>query len=188
MARVTENDFFDAALATLSECGFPFVTAAGLCQRLGVTRGSFYHHFDSFDDFIGGLMSYWRRTYTEDLVTRARAAEGSLIERLRAHVRLAASLPHDAEIALRAWGTVNSEVHDALHQVDELRVVGLASTLEEYGLAPAVASRYSRLSIAALVGAQMTRDPLTEEYLDDILAMLQRDIASEVKPAHAPLH
>jgi AcrR family transcriptional regulator len=180
VARVVREDFFASAFATLAEEGFPSVTAAGLCQRLGVTRGSFYHHFDSFDDFITGLISYWRRTYTEDLVAQARETSSSLMELLSACVHAAAALPHDTEIALRAWGTVNAEVHDAIHQVDELRVAALTDAIAEYGLSKAIARGYSRLSLAGLVGAQMTQTPLTEHYLNDIFGVLQRDLADEV--------
>jgi AcrR family transcriptional regulator len=179
VARVVREDFFVSAFATLAEQGFPSVTAAGLCLGLGVTRGSFYHHFDSFDDFITGLIDYWRQMYTEDLVAQARESSGSLMELLRNCVRLAAALPHDTEIALRAWGTVNVKVHEAVHRVDELRVTELTDAMAQYGLPASVAHKYSRLSLAGLVGAQMTKTPLTEDYLNDIFALLQRDLAGE---------
>lgn len=180
MARVTREDFFTSAFAVLAESGFPSVTAASLCQRLGVTRGSFYHHFDSFDDFLTDLCAYWRLMYTDNLVAQVREAGGPLLEQLRTSVHLAASLPHDTEIGLRAWGAINPKIHDALHEVDELRAAGLAASLREFGLAPDRASRYSRLSLAALVGAQMMKAPLTEEYLNDILGLVQQGIAEEL--------
>jgi hypothetical protein len=103
-----------------------------------------------------------------------------VVDQLRAHLRLAASLPHGAEIALRAWGTVNPAVQAAVHEVDELRVAGLAGALVEYGLEPALAARYSRLTLAALTGAQLTMTPVTEEHLSDLLGLLLRDIADEL--------
>jgi AcrR family transcriptional regulator len=189
MPRVSRENFFATAFSVLAERGFPSVTAAGLCEQLGVTRGSFYHHFESFDDFIDDLIAYWRRTYTEDFVAQVRRADRPLLEHLRMCVKLAASLPHDAEIGLRAWGSVNPRIDLALHEVDELRIAGLAAALEDHGLTATVAGRYARLSLSALIGAQMTRATVTEEYLDDLMALLQRDIADELasggKPAKA---
>jgi AcrR family transcriptional regulator len=180
VARVTAEDFYAAALTELAHHGFVSVTAARLCQQLGVTRGSFYHHFTSFEDFINGLMSYWQNTYTDDLVAQARNVQGSLMRQLRSQVQLAASLPHTAEVALRAWATVNADIHAALHQVDERRVDGLSQSLEQFGLTSSSARKYARLSLAALIGAQMTQQPLTEEHLADMFAILQRDITNEL--------
>jgi len=182
MARVTRESFFTAAFALLAQEGFPGVTAAGLCQRLGVTRGSFYHHFGSFEIFIKDLTAHWQRLYTDNLVAMAQEERGPLGEQLHAFVHMAASLPHEVEIALRVWGTMNHEVREAVAHVDQLRIVGLADALTANGFERVVAQQYSRLSIAALIGAQLSVTPLTEDYLNELLEPLQSDL-EELNPA-----
>jgi len=74
------------------------------------------------------------------------------------------------------WGTMNPEVREAVAHVDQLRIVGLADALTANGFEQAVAQQYSRLSIAALIGAQLSVTSLTEDYLNELLEPLQSDL------------
>ena len=107
--RRTRRDFFNAAFELLEESGFPALTASAMCGRLGVSRGSFYHHFDTFESFVAELLADWETRCSRDLITRAEAVT-DLERRLNYHVELAADLPHGAEAALRAWASVEPVV------------------------------------------------------------------------------
>jgi AcrR family transcriptional regulator len=52
---VDPEDYFHAALDILTDFGPESLTAARLCERLNVTKGSFYHHFQGMDDFVESL-------------------------------------------------------------------------------------------------------------------------------------
>src|SRR3954462_10209781 len=54
-AKVSQEDFFPAALAIVAERGLPAVTAASISQRLKSPTGSFYHRFASRDVLLGEL-------------------------------------------------------------------------------------------------------------------------------------
>ncbi len=181
MARVTRNDFFEAALKTLREQDFLAVSAVGLCRDLDVTRGSFYHHFESLDDFVAALMTYWRETYTEALFAQMGGLQDQLSDQLRRNVHMAAQLPHKAEAALRAWATVNCDVQKTLNQVDEMRRSTLVDVLLRYGISDVIATRYACVSMAAIVGAQMVEDSLTEDRLNEILHGLHHYLMAEYK-------
>ena len=43
--RLTRQGWIDAAIRQLVEAGIGAVSVEQLATRLGVTRGSFYHHF-----------------------------------------------------------------------------------------------------------------------------------------------
>lgn len=175
-SRRTRRDFFNAAFELLEESGFPALTASALCDRLGVTRGSFYHHFDTFDSFVAELLADWETRYSRDLISRAEAVT-DLDRRLSYHVELAADLPHGAEAALRAWGSVEPVVAAAQRRVDQLRFESLAGLLRSHGIQEAEAEIYSTIALNTLIGLQMTQRPMDAGRLADLYGHLTRLLA-----------
>jgi len=173
--RRTPHDYFALGLDLLQTEGFPALTAAGLCDRMGVTRGSFYHHFASFEDFVDRLMGYWEERYTTDLVAMVEALEGEQAQR-QLQLRFAQLLPHGAEAAFRVWAGVNERVAAGLRRVDEHRRTSTADFLRRHGLSADEADVYADLSLASLVGLQMLDRPADLERLDRVLSEIQRQI------------
>ena len=68
MERLTQDDYFREALAVLDEFGSDALTIAVLCDRLDVTKGSFYHHFGGMPGFITQLLEYWEREHSVRLI------------------------------------------------------------------------------------------------------------------------
>src|SRR6185312_7620544 len=50
----------DAAIEVLVERGWAAVTAIEVCNRAGVTRGAFHHHYDSLPELLADAL---RRLY-----------------------------------------------------------------------------------------------------------------------------
>ncbi len=172
-SRRTRRDFFDAAFELLEDSGFPALTASALCGRLGVSRGSFYHHFDTFESFVAEFLADWETRYSRDLITRAETVT-DLNRRLNYHVELAAELPHGAEAALRAWGSVQPVVAAAQRRVDQLRFDSLASLLRSHGVPKAEAEIYTTIALNTLIGLQMTQRPVDAGSLTDLYSHLER--------------
>lgn len=161
--RLTAADYCDEAMRVLEESGFQALTAAGLCARLGATRGSFYHHFENFDDFVDQFLSYWVQRYSRDLI--ARSESNDLWSQIDVQAELAIGLPHAAEAALRAWGTVNPRVAEAQRSVDEMRRQGVAASLKRHGVPEPQAETCAAIAIATLAGMQVTQRPLDRSAL-----------------------
>jgi AcrR family transcriptional regulator len=172
-SRRTRRDFFDAAFELLEESGFPALTASALCDRLGVSRGSFYHHFDTFESFVAKLLADWETRYSRDLITRAETVT-DLDRRLNYHVELAAELPHGAEAALRAWGSVEPVVAAAQRRVDQLRFDSLVGLLRTHGIQEDEAEIYSTIALNTLIGLQLTQRPIDAGRLADLYGHLTR--------------
>lgn len=182
--RHAATDYFAEAMTVLQESGFPALTAAGLCSRMGVTRGSFYHHFASFDDFVDKLMVYWEDHYSRELI--ARSLSSDLRSQMNMQAEFAIGLPHAAEAALRAWGTINPRVAAAQRRVDRLRHEGFADSLRQHGVPRKQADAYATLAIAALAGIQLTQHPVEPGALravyDELVTVLDKGI-----PASGPI-
>ena len=56
--------FFQAGFDVLAESGYGGLKLASVCNRLGVTSGSFYHHFASWSEYTRQLVTDWRDRMT----------------------------------------------------------------------------------------------------------------------------
>ena len=99
---LTPAHYFEAALDVIAGDGVEAVTIARLCERLGVTIGSFYHHFKGSTQFLQAFYGWWEAEHAFRLADRARQ-EPDPVARLALLKRLSAGLPHRAEAAIRCW-------------------------------------------------------------------------------------
>jgi AcrR family transcriptional regulator len=59
VTRLTVDDWLAAGLEVLGQEGIAGVKVPRLCERLGVTKGSFYWHFEHLDAFLTELARRW---------------------------------------------------------------------------------------------------------------------------------
>ena len=150
---LTRAHYFEAALEVIASEGVEALTIATLCQRLGVTIGSFYHHFKGSEAFLQAFYGWWEAEHAFDLAERARQ-EGDPIARLALLKRVAAGLPHRAEAAIRAWSRSHPDAAAAQSRVDEARIEVIVDTLRELGLAPSRAKTLAVMAVGVLAGTQ----------------------------------
>jgi AcrR family transcriptional regulator len=177
-APKSAEDFFAAALELLERYGFPSVTTVALCSRLGVTRGSFYHHFSDLDDFVERLLGYWEDRFTR----RATAAVEALIdvaEQRRLQLNLAGELPHGAEAAIRAWSLVSPRVAVVQRRVDDFRISSTVDHLRRQGLSSRDAQIYADLAVSCLIGLQLLDAPVDRARVRRAIAEIQAQIDSK---------
>jgi AcrR family transcriptional regulator len=148
-----ERDYFAAGLAILAEGGLGAVTIARLCEALGVTKGSFYHHFRNVEDYKTRLLSHWAIEREREVVAAA-AAVGDPYDRLDVLIELSIGLPHEAEVAIRSWARTDDRAWAMRELVDAARERTVREAFLGIGVDPVVAEEFGRLAVAVLVGAQ----------------------------------
>ncbi len=162
--QLTPTAYFEAAMSILRSEGYEGLTIQSMCNRLGVTKGSFYHHFEGMGGFVAGLMEYWEKVQTTGLFD---AAEAEVSSRQRSQAILAASLEldHRAERAIRVWSTANERVATTLRRVDTAREERVRRIWESDGLDPESARVAARMGLAIVIGFQ---NSTTDLGLDDL--------------------
>ena len=68
--RTTREAWIEAGLSALADGGPDAVRVDVLAQKLGVTRGGFYHQFESRPAFLDALLDTWEHRSTEDVRQR----------------------------------------------------------------------------------------------------------------------
>jgi len=87
-----KEKLLDASLSLIREQGFAATTVDDLCARAGVTKGAFFHHFESKDALGVAAVEHWSRT-TEALFLAAQYHQaGDGLGRVRAYLALRKSL------------------------------------------------------------------------------------------------
>lgn len=153
MPTATPQDYFERALRLLAREGRNGLRISRLCAAVGVTSGSFYHHFGSWDGFVSGLLEHWEREEVGRIVELVHASDDPH-ERVTLTKHLALTIPHEAETAIRAWATVDPVVEAAQRAVDRGRVQALADVLAPVVGDVAARERLAAFGIAVLAGHQ----------------------------------
>src|SRR4051812_50185194 len=118
MPPVTRHGYFEAALDVLARHGFTELNVGRLCRDLGVTSGSFYHHFGGWPGFVKQLLDHWENRQVLILRQRNFGTGGPSAD-FAELMDLTLGLPHAAEAAIRAWAMNDETVRTAQKRVDE---------------------------------------------------------------------
>ncbi|HEX3337150.1 MAG TPA: TetR/AcrR family transcriptional regulator [Jatrophihabitans sp.] len=181
MERLTAEDYFREALAVLGEYGSEAMTIAVLCERLDVTKGSFYHHFGSAPAFVDQLLAYWEAEHSERLIAISRAQPDPSL-RITTLTELGVGLPHASEAAIRAWGRSNPSVADVTARVDKRRERHLVDAISALGIDRAQARLLARIALNLLVGVQQREHPVDLKRLRQMFEELNKLIFLEADP------
>jgi AcrR family transcriptional regulator len=152
-SQVTRDDYFRAAMDVLAADGSGALKIGVLCRSLGVTTGSFYHHFGSLQTFVELLLLHWEEEQTELHVELA-AAAGQPDGALEVLTQSAIGLPHRAEAAVRAWSHLDRQVAAAQARVDRKRRAAVRGVLQRMIDDPERVERLALVGLTLLIGFQ----------------------------------
>lgn len=169
--RLSVADFCREAVALLADAGE--LTIVVLCDRLDVTKGSFYHHFTGLPDFVEQLARYWEQVEGEQL-TRLARAEPEPTLRFAVWIEFCTELPHGAEAAIREWGREHPGVAEAVERVDRRRERYVVEAVAALGADRGRARTLARIALAVLVGVQQGLEPVDQRRLRQMFEELER--------------
>ncbi|MCB0948483.1 MAG: TetR/AcrR family transcriptional regulator [Mycobacterium sp.] len=154
----SRESFFDVGLEVLSDCGYGGLKLAEVCQRLGVTTGSFYHHFANWAAYTGQLVAHWHEGMTTQVVEVARA-ESDPRKRLDRLIEVGLTLPHGAEAAIRVWSSIDPQVQTVQAAVDRQRFAAMHECALEIVGNERQAELFASWAIYLLVGYEQVTLP-----------------------------
>jgi AcrR family transcriptional regulator len=173
-------DWIEAAMDVIAEHGPKGIRIAALCDRLGVTKGSFYWHFESREDLLNAVLAEWRRRMTVDVTGRLESAgePPAMLRRALSLIRKKRPTRQGAiERSVRQWARTDAVAEGAVVEVDGLRRDFFQSVFRKAGHGEADARRRAYVAYAIMMGDSVLqetagRDVETEAYLDDVVGLL----------------
>ena len=171
--RQSKNDYYRTALELLAEGGVDALTMVTLCARLGVTTGSFYAHFGGIREFHTAFLEQWADGRVYALKEQVDKSSDPL-ERIDVLRRIAVSVNHEAESAIRGWARTNPIVADYQRRVDAARETVLTQAFVDIGIDKQEARVLARIGLTILVGTQQIEDKVDRKRLDTLLFEYQR--------------
>jgi AcrR family transcriptional regulator len=177
-----KREWLDAGLELLAAEGAPAVTIERLTGTLGVTKGSYYHHFKGAAGYKTALLEYFEARYTTRLIDTVESkGEGPAEVKLRHLLELVLDQSRDTnrldsadlEIAVRAWALQDPDVRAAQERVDTARTAYLKELCR--GLdADIDADRFAQLLYLVLIGAEQVLPPVDRRDVQAIYDLVLR--------------
>lgn len=180
-SRLSQHDYYVVAMQLLARGSHESLTIAALCDELGVSKGSFYHHFGGWSGFVNGLLESWERESTLETKEAAERID-AVGTKFRLLATLVETFPHDAEAALRVWSHTDPTVKAAVDRVDSVREE-MVTDFFALTIPKTDAGLLAELALSAMVGNQLAHRPVNTKRMRQLLNQLTKLIRAEYGPA-----
>lgn len=180
-STLSAGDWEQQALVLIAEQGIRAVAVELLARRMGVTKGSFYWHFQNRESLLEQSLIRWEKHDAANLQASLGAIEDPR-ERLRSFFRRTGreKLTHNVYSSL-CMASDHPQVEPLLERVAARRMKHIEIAFEEIGFAPTEASHRARLTYSAYLGfLQLQKQHQTpslssgefEAYMTHVIATL----------------
>ena len=130
-------DWVATAKNALIKDGIKGVKVDLLARDLGITRGSFYWHFNNRQDLLDALIDHWRHSNSKPMLEAIRRAGARGLQEDFRHVDNLWFEEHDYhpkyDAAIRDWARTDEIVANAVHDVDRIRIDAFTEMFKAYG-------------------------------------------------------
>ncbi len=170
---MTRERWITEGLTVLAADGVAGVRIDRIAARLGLTKGSFFHHFAGIGAYRRALLDAWESQALREL---GDAPPQALLAELAAGVGDLVDLR--LEVAVRAWAFQDPEAAAVLQRVDIARLAALQSVWSRIVDDPARARTAALLPHLLVIGASVALPPTSREDLESVFGLLAELIPS----------
>jgi AcrR family transcriptional regulator len=162
--RLSVDDWIQAGYAILAAEGMNALKIDRLCGQLGVTKGSFYWHFDGMPSYRTALVESWGELRDQDgrHIDDMRSIPPR--ERLSVMMTSLVSPRHwTLERAMREWARSDESVAESVRAADRRLLRAVRQAFLDYGFDQGEADVRSSATFAAGVGFLHLSDAVPDE-------------------------
>lgn len=153
--RGSEAVWLDAAYEVLTESGVEAVKVMPLAKQLGLTRTSFYWHFEDRDALLETMIKRWEMKNTGNLIRQTEAYAETITEAM--FNLFDCWLDTDLfdsrlDLAIRNWARNEPKLQARLDSADEQRAAAIATMFNKFQYSDAQANARSMTVIYTQIG------------------------------------
>jgi len=175
--RLTADDWIQAGFAVLADSGPNALRIEPLCERLHVTKGSFYWHFTDMAAYRVALVQAWGSLHDHHRRLFENMPHVGPRERLAIMMQTLVAPQHWAlERAMRLWALTDEAARASVERSDERVLRAVRQAFDDCGFAGADGDLRSLVVFAAGVGLMQSAGPtpdvpveLRDRFLDFML-------------------
>jgi len=156
--RFSRKDWTELGISALKTHGPAALTVEEMCEKARKTRGSFYFHFETVDDFLIAIATHWQTLYADEIVEQA-SGNSSRRDLLN---HLVGRLDIELESRMRQLAQMHESVGAIVHDADIKRIAFLSNLYWNSGkFEKTDAGLLARIEYAAFVGFKLVEPEIT---------------------------
>ncbi|MFF2388794.1 TetR/AcrR family transcriptional regulator [Agromyces sp. NPDC058104] len=174
----TREQWLDEGLSVLANEGAPALRIDRLAARLGVTKGSFHHHFDGAGGYKQALLAYYEQRTTaaidEGIAARGDGGTRATLQWL-SELALATGpsiRPTELDAAVRAWARTDDDARATQARIDARVIEALQAVWRPATSSDAAARTAALVPYLVSVGAAATVPPIGADELRGVYELL----------------
>jgi AcrR family transcriptional regulator len=180
----TRSDWLQAGLAAVAGDGPDGLRIDRLCRRIGVSKGSFHHHFAGAGDFKRALLAAYETLVVEALDEAieqiSAATPKDALGGLTAAITSTQSVYRpELEVAMRAWAFSDPEVRAIQERVDRRRLESLEGIWSKILDDPQAVQTAALLPYLVGIGASLIQPPTPADDLKRVYELLLRFVPDQ---------
>jgi AcrR family transcriptional regulator len=151
--RLTVDDWIRAGYSLLAEDGLQSLKIERLCERLGVTKGSFYWHFEGMAGYRSALIESWAQQRGEEHQVYEQIRDLAPREQLSQMMVALVNPRHwKLERTMREWARTDTSVAASVDAADRRVLKRVRQTFVDLGFSAQEADLRAFTTFAAGVG------------------------------------
>ncbi|MDI9896869.1 TetR/AcrR family transcriptional regulator [Rhodococcus sp. IEGM 1381] len=172
--RLSVDDWIDASFDLMATDGVSGVKITTLCERLDVTKGSFYWHFADIDQLMEAIADKWCDGQNDTL----RGLKGLEAIEVEQRLNIMAELLIDhrtfaVESAVRDWARNYEKIADAVRNLDNRIFDVVHRSLLDLEFEPDDARLRAGILVYSGIGFVHARGSLPTPTVDEVQAMFR---------------
>lgn len=174
MKKLTKKAWFEQGFNILKATGAADLTIEHLTKKLNITKGSFYHHFKSRNDYFEKLLAFWEKKQTFDII-EIRKQEKTFKDINETLLKLSkANMDPEIEVAIRAWALRDPLARTFQERIDRQRIGFLRGMFSLMTDDPAQVEMTSLIRYCLYIGSHQLIPPMDDTtYRNNLDALME---------------
>jgi len=156
MAKLSKDQWITEGLLVLKETGATGLSIVKLSQRLNVTRGAFYHHFNSINDLIDEMIAVWEEQIVTQGFAKSLTNSSNPKQEITNLIDYATALTDSLDLVFRKWASSNDHVKKHMERLDQSRLAILEKLFQRLARDKKKGSILARIAFYGYIGTLHT--------------------------------